>query len=493
MGLETMTSLTDVVVVGSGIAGLTAARRSQQLGLRVVVLDKGGEAPGRSNARMSQGYLGAAYLRMDTDAAELADYAREITSGRGRADLIEAWASNCARALEWVRAEGVDVEPVTDDVTQMYMLPYAPGTPGLAFFDRARGPDVAMTRYHDRFTARGGLWLGGTRATRLLTEDDGVIGVEADGPDGTVQVRASAVVIADGGFAADPELVRRHIGPAADRVKRRSLDTQTGDGIRMAERIGAATEGMEYFYGHLLSLDALENDELWPYPSMDGPARNGMLVGRDGRRLADEQASGTGLTRHYMSGIALANAVARTADPRSYSVVLDADGWAGSAWTQSPARFQGSYSANPAIAEHGGRVFEADDLRTLAELSGIDPVGLIATVEEFNAAVHEGRAHLLPVPRTAAARVIETPPFVAVSVVPGITYTLGGLSVTPDAQVRRVDGSPIPGLYAAGGSMGGLSGGPLGGYLGGLGEATVFGLLAAEHVARFGSELPLVS
>jgi len=473
----------DVLIVGSGIAGLTTARRAQQLGLRVAVLDKGAEAPGSSNARVSQGFLSAAYLPMDTDPEVLKAYGREITSGLGRDELIDTWAEHCGRALAWVRAEGVEVEPIMPDSDQRYILPFVPGTFGLRFFDRTRGPDRAMTGYAERFLAEGGTYFASTRATGLLTEDDAVVGVVAWGPQGRTELRADAVVLADGGFQANPEMVRRYIGPAADRIRLRSLASQTGDGIRMGLEVGAQLANMEWFYGHMLSADSIENDDLWPYPAMDGPIKKGILVGLDGRRVADEDGSGDGLTRPYMSGIALTNAIAKTADPRGYVAILDTPGWEGSAWTQSPAQFQGTYSANPAIADSGGRVHVADDLTSLAALAGIDAAQLLATVEEFNAAVRTGTTRELAVPRGGAPRAIEIAPFVAVPVVPGLTYTLGGLVVTPDAQVRREDETPIPGLYAVGGTMGGMAGGPLGGYFGGLGEGTVFGLLAAERIA----------
>src|SRR5262245_20449625 len=98
----------DVVVVGAGIAGWSAAIRAQELGLRVVVVDKG-EAPGSSNARMAAGFLGAAYLSMYEEPVVLKAYAREITSGTAEGELIEVWADNCRRAVDWLGTRGVEV------------------------------------------------------------------------------------------------------------------------------------------------------------------------------------------------------------------------------------------------------------------------------------------------------------------------------------------------------------------------------------------------
>ena len=92
----------------------------------------------------------------------------------------------------------------------------------------------------------------------------------------------------------------------------------------------------------------------------------------------------------------------------------------------------------------------------------------------------------LAVPRTGRAEPVNSPPFHAVPIIPGITFTMGGLRIDARAHVIDLDGRSIPGLLAAGGSAGGLQGGPKGGYVGGLSPALVFGLLAGEEMAGSG-------
>lgn len=473
----------DVVVVGAGMAGWTAANRSQEGGLRVVVVDKG-DAPGACNARVSQGFLNAAYLSMREDPAVLQAYAREITSGLAREPLLEAWATNCSRAVDWLVSQGVDVGTLPEKQDRLYIRPFKVSPPGLRDIDPERGPDRAITQHCRRFADAGGTFLAGSSATALLTESEGgVTGVVVQGREGERRVRSSAVVLADGGFQGNADMLRQHVGPAADRMKLRSLGTQTGDGIRMAQARGAATANMQYFYGHMLSLDALTIDELWPYPLMDGAICDGILVRRDGRRFLDEQMCGSGMSRRAMSGIGVANAVGQSADPCNTIAVLDSEGWALKGWDKDRGEFQGTYPANPTIQERGGRVHRARDLTGLARVAGIDPQQLVRTVADYNAAVRAGSCSVLPVPRSGDPRLLETGPFFAIPCVAAITYTLGGLLVSPHGEVESVEGGVIPGLFAAGGAMGGLAGGPLGGYTGGLGEAVVFGLLAAERIA----------
>ena len=421
---------------------------------------------------------------MRENPAVLQAYAREITSGLARGSLLEAWATNCSRAVDWLVSQGADVGALPEKQDRLYIRPFKVSPQGLRDIDPERGPDRTINGHCRRFAAAGGTLLTRSPATELLTtRGGGVAGVVVQGPQGERRIRGAAVVLADGGFQGNAGMLRQHVGPAADRMKLRSLGTQTGDGIRMAQALGAVTVNMRYFYGHMLSLDALTNDDLWPYPLMDGAICDGILVREDGRRFLDEQVCGSGMSRRAMSGIGVANAVGQSADPRGTVAVLDSEGWALKGWDKDRGEFQGTYAANPTIRDRGGRVHRAGDLSELACLAGIDPQQLVRTVADYNVAVRAGSSDALPVPRRGDPRAVETPPFFAVPCVAGITYTLGGLLVSPHGEVESVDGGAVPGLFAAGGTMGGLAGGPLGGYTGGLGEAVVFGLLAAERIA----------
>ena len=91
-----------------------------------------------------------------------------------------------------------------------------------------------------------------------------------------------AVVVADGGFPANPELFRQHIGPRPDRVLQRHAGTARGDGLAMAQKAGAAVLGLDRFYGHLLSRGAMTNGRLWPYPQIDAVAAAAIVVDADG-------------------------------------------------------------------------------------------------------------------------------------------------------------------------------------------------------------------
>jgi fumarate reductase flavoprotein subunit len=473
----------DVLVVGTGMAGWTAARRSQQLGMRVVAVDKG-DSPGSSNARMSGGFMNAAYVGIKESPEVLNNYAQEITSGLARKDLVDVWAHNCGRTIEWLACEGIIAGLLPERRDRLYILPFKLTPQGLSEYDRERGPDKAMTSHATKFQADGGLYLPNSRVLELLLASDGAIaGAKVQTPDGVREVLAHNVILSDGGFQANPDMLRQYVGPHADQMKLRSMSSQTGDGIRMALALGAAVDNMQYFYGHMLHLDSLTNDELWPYPILDGVISDGILVDRSGARLVDEQITGEGMSRLAMSGIAVTNVVGRSNDPRGTFVVLDAHSWQRQGWDKDRGEFRGTKPANETILKAGGTVFQADTLALLAASAGIDPHTLQATIAQFNAAVAAGTTADLSVPRSGEPSPLIQPPFYAMPCVPGITFTLGGLRVNRHAQVLNLAGQSIAGLYAAGGTMGGTGGGPLGGYLGGLACATVFGLVCAEHIA----------
>jgi fumarate reductase flavoprotein subunit len=131
----------------------------------------------------------------------------------------------------------------------------------------------------------------------------------------------------------------------------------------------------------------------------------------------------------------------------------------------------------------GGTVLRAESLEELAESlaeRGVPGANVLRTLDEYNAAIETG-GELSP-PRSEPAATLQVPPFVAVEVVPAITHTVGGLAVDEGCRVlRRTDSRPLPGLYAAGVEVGGVS---VGGYTSGLAAALVFGRAAATSAVK---------
>ena len=320
---------------------------------------------------------------------------------------------------------------------------------------------------------RGGTLTRGAKAKSLITENGRCVGVVAEHHGATHEWRAGAVVIADGGFQSNSDMLKQYVTPEPSRLKQRNGGTAYGDGMRMAQAVGAAVIGTSRFYGHVLAREALTNDNLWPYPYLDALVTAGIVVNQSGLRFTDE---GRG-------GVAVANAVATLDDPFAGLCVFDQTIWDG------PGK-NGLIPANPHLVKEGATIHQAPDLDALAAKIGVPAAGLKATVAAYNAALSTACGELITVadgPERIAKKYkplpINKPPYYAVPMVSGITYTMGGLVINTRAQALREDGGVIEGLYAVGAATGGLEGGPAIGYVGGLAKGGITGLAAAEHVA----------
>ncbi len=433
-----------VVIAGGGLAGLTAALRATELGARVTLLEKG-DRPGGSFV-LSSGYIWS-YSDLPTFRGE---------APGGDVTLQGLVLERLCSGLEWLEDAGGS------------SLARETGNP-LTFGARF-DPEKTVAALVGRARASGAEILAGTALRDLLADETGrVTGVRA--ASSRREYGAEAVILASGGFAANPELVGRHIIGGPGRMLVRAHRRSTGDGFLAAlERGALESAGLDEFYGRNLPAPPaafpperfVEVSQLY--------ARFGVAVNASGERYADEGAdwSETALTR------------ATAHQPGLYAwYVLDAAG------LRARVRERTAGEMVEVARSTGGTVIEAASLGELAGWladHGVPSDTFLRTFEEYNAAVAGGK-DLCP-PRTGPARSLRVPPFVAVKVAPSITHTAGGLAVDAGCRVlRREDGRPIPGLYAAGVEVGGVS---VGGYTSGLASALVFGKTAAESALADG-------
>jgi fumarate reductase flavoprotein subunit len=219
---------------------------------------------------------------------------------------------------------------------------------------------------------------------------------------------------------------------------------------------------------------------------MDTLVGGAIMVDRKGVRFIDEG----------LGGIAHSNALARLADPLAATAIFDSVIW------ETTGRAE-LVPPNPQLVSAGGTLFSAPDLATLAAKIDVPAPALQETVAAYNRAAATGEA--LDPPRTsgrmfgesrsAGKRVgvapVAQPPFYAIPLAAGISYTMGGIEIDARARVIGRNGAPIEGLLAAGSCTGGVEGGPLGGYIGGYLKAVGLGLIAAQTIgatARMGTE-----
>jgi fumarate reductase flavoprotein subunit len=458
----------DLIIIGAGFAGLTAANRATELGLKPLVLEASSEELYRCNSRFSTGSLHVAFQTPWTEPAALAKAIIDNTDGAARKDLAEAIGANAARTIDWLKEQGAAFEDHPRRTDHMPMLsPLREMRAGLDW--EGGGANALLQKLGQQLIARGGELRRGTRAQKLLHQDGNITGVEIVTNQETQTLSTNSVIIADGGFQSNPEYVQQHIGSDISHLQRRNAGTGVGDGMRMATEIGAAAVGLDSFYGHVLSRDAMTNEKLWPYPQVDLICATSIVVDGNGQRFADEG----------LGGISIANAIARLDNPLSATAIFDARTW-------EDAKTTDNVPPNPSLPDAGGTVIEAATLRELADSANVNAAGLSVTIALYNEHVAYSAGEPLSPVRTQstyAAQPIMDPPFYAIPVCAGITVTSGGLSVNGKGQVMDISDRPIAGLYAAGSTVGGIEGGPRSAYVGGLIKSFCIGLIATETIA----------
>lgn len=448
----------DLVVAGAG-GGLVAALRAAELGLSVLVVDRSEHFALGNNTSMSTAMIPGAGSRWQRaagvadDAGRFLDDVRRKTGGSADPRVAATLAGVSARLVEWLADHaGLDLDLVTDfdypghSVWRCHTVPDRSGRTMLAALLAAvrRRPEIDLM----------------APAELVDVEHDGRLrGVTLRTPHGTESVPARALLLATNGFAGDPDLVRRHLPEMAGALYHGS-EGSTGDALRLGGALGAAVAQLDAYQGH--AAVAMPGATLAGWATV---MHGGFLVDRAGARFGDET---TGYSEYA-------------------SVVLDRAG--GEAWIVVDRRIHEACLAFRDYQETvaTGAVRWGDSPAELAERTGIDPQGLAATVAETGLVARGerpdrfGRTHW-EAPLAGA--------LAAISVRPALFHTQGGLSIDEHARVLRPDGSPVAGVYAAGGAAVGMSGAGAGGYLAGNGLLAALGLslLAAEHAAGTAGE-----
>ena len=453
-------AVVDVVVVGAGLAGATAALTAAQAGCTVALLEKC-DAPGGSSVLSGGGMLLAGTpLQEREGVADDPEQLREeiIAVGRGRndPDLVDAYITHQAEAARWLEGCGVawTLSSVKhDEPPRLHATPRGHLVPFLLDALRTLAPDALLT---------------GSAARRLHTDSTGrVVGVEVEraGSVHTVAARRG-VVLTSGGFTRDPELMET-FAPSWVGAVPMSGAGNTGDGLRMAWALGAGLRDMAWVSASFGASkahypDTSPHPDDRPrllYPNMSGA----IVVNREGRRFVDESWNYKRISevcRDQPDGVGI--------------MVFDQKIMDRSVEYPAPRNWRSGLD--------DGTVRAADTVAALASLLDIAPGVLTATVDAYNTCVADGRDPAFGRP-LAGAEPLDESPYYAFPCGNGLTTTYCGLRVDARMRVLTVFGEPIEGLHAAGEVVGGFHGA---GYLSGtaLGKALIFGRLAARDLVR---------
>lgn len=474
----------DVAVVGTGIAGLSAAVAAHQNGSSVVIIERSTRDDRGGNTRWTE-----ALLRMKSEDTVSDDFVDHFSANAGHhidpslieetmwphdqwssivqshsfadPELIGIFADSTPSTIAWLRTFGIRFDHLPTYFLMATQPRIAPVGGGLAMIE-------ALAAWLE---AKNVVFLYEMAAQSLVVDDEGQIaGLRITGKGGSRRIKVRRVILACGGFEGNPEMLAQYIGPESRYIRpvARGGYFNKGEGIRMALAAGAAAAG-DFSRFHAEPLD--------PRSGAPEPIilvfNYGVLINQHGKRFIDEASKNPDAVYETIS-----REIMRQPDGIAYAIldarIDDVPNWRKSVRTdQLPV--------------------SADSIGALAEKLQINAATMAQTIRDYNAACPAAdgfqalkmdglcTADTLSPKKSNWSRRIEQGPFIAYPMICGNCFTFGGVKVNANSQVLNVDGREIPGLYAAGEVIGLY----WGDYAGGTSvlRGAVFGSIAGRHAA----------
>lgn len=441
----------DIVIVGAGGAGLAAAVEAQENGAdNVVVLEKMSFAGGSTT--MAFGGMNCTNSRFmdeqkkEEKPIELVDRIYKNGKGFGDPRMGAVVAMETPEVIEWLEGFGSEWGKIR------YSDLHCP-TDGTI-------PGVELIRVLKEQTEKNGIEIRyNTPATEILADEEGrVTGVKVKGPEGEYTIDASAVILATGGFESNEEMIAE-IAPGLKNIHMAPSQGNMGDGIKMAEKLGADTVNMD-----LIQLSSA----VVPFSiQMQLPIKNNgvIFVNKEGKRFTNEYSKESSDRR-------ISEDILKQTDAEAFAVYNEA------IYSEFMAIEEKDFFDEYRMTgiDNSDLVMKADTIEELAKMMEVDPAALSNTVKNLKT---DGIGNEVVV---AKADTYAKGPFYAVPVTPGVMDTLGGLVADTTGRVINKEGKPIKGLYAAGEVIGNTQGSY---YSVGLGEAVVFGRVSARNAIEY--------
>ena len=441
---------TDIVIIGSGGAGLSSAITATEKGAKVIVLEKMAYFGGNSNR--SEGEMNAAGTKQQkahgiTDDTPERFAADTIRGGHGLNDpaLVKALTENAASAEEWLLDLGAHFcHRMGRGGGQTRARGHGPcdGSPVGIEIMRVLGERADKDHIDMRLN---------NRVTKILMKNGKVSGVQVKTPKGMETINAKAVILATGGFGANHKMVEKY-RPELKGFSATNHPGATGDGIILAQQVGAGLTDIEQIQIHptvIKKNGALISESM--------RARGGFLLNKNGKRFTNEL-----LTRDVVSANEL-----KQPGGIAYLVIDNS--------IYSKNKMAQNYTAEKLMTK-------CDTIADVAKLIGVDEKVVQASFDQYHKAFDNKKDDLFGRPEMLI-RMDQAPYFVA-EVTPGIHHTMGGVKIDPQAEVLTPEKKPIPGLFAAGEVTGGVHGGNrIGGNA--VADIITFGRISANSALKY--------
>ncbi len=440
----------DIVIIGAGGAGLAAAIEGVQNGAKVIVLEKMGVAGG--NTTSATGGLNAAETKIQKELG-IEDtkeqfYADTMKGGYNKNDpaLVRKMVDKAAETVDWLMSFGVDLSDVGKMAGSTNKRTHRP--------QGGAAVGAHMVSVMETEALKIGVDLRkNSKVIDIIKEENKPAGVVVETNGQRYTIAAKAVIIATGGFGANPDMVVKY-KPELEGFGTTNHKGATGDAFAWIEKFGGALTQMDEIQTHPT---VVPGNGLMITEAVRG--NGAIMVNREGNRFCSEMA-----TRDVMSK-AILNQTGKTA-----YLVFD----------------MGVRKSLKAIEGYvkQGLLTEGETPEALAEKLGIPAESFASTIASYNQIQASGNDAEFGRKASEMPRPLTEGPYYAVEVGPAIHHTMGGIKITPNAEVLDTNGNVIPGLYAAGEVTGGVHGGNrLGGNA--VADICVYGKIAADSALEY--------
>jgi fumarate reductase flavoprotein subunit len=443
----------DVVIVGAGGAGLTAAAQAAENGANVIVVEKMPLVGGNSlKATGGMNAAGTTYQEaLGITDSGVQDFIEDTMSGGHEIndkELVTTMAEESSDAIDWLTSIGAPLPKVaaTGGTTHKYLHEPEDGSAVGSYL---------VEKLNAQVEKLGVPVMLNTKATEILTENGKAVGILAEDEEHNYTIKAKAVILATGGFGSNFELMASFNPDLANAVTTNHAGA-TGDGILMAEAIGADTVDMDQ-----IQLHPTVYQETGLLVSESVRSMGGILVNAEGKRFCNDMS-----TRDAVSAAELQQTGA-------YAYII------------FDQRIVDDLSSCQKYIKNGLTV-TSDTYEGLAKEMGLtgDAVqNFCDTMDTWNAAVAAGEDKEFG-RNNGMDEDLSTAPYYAIKIAPGIHHTMGGLKINTETEVLNTSGEWIEGLYAAGETTGGVHGGNrIGGNA--VCDFVVFGRIAGKNAAAY--------